>query len=374
MTQKIETYIAKQFGELAADYKSPYEEWKESEGLPTVRGLGTNVFDIDLAPWASRGGSGAFINLDGSEGFNDGYVCEIPPGKSLNPIKHIYEETILIMRGRGAATVWLDGKSKDTFEWGERSFFAIPPNAWFQLHNGSGTESAMYFAMTAAPRVINTFKELSFVFENPWVFGRYDGGAGYFRQADKYGYDNTWVTNFVADVVVASRIATEVNENSQRSLRTIGALGTHFEMTNSTMKNHSSSWPVGTYKGAHRHGPGIHVMILSGHGYALLWKEGEPERVDFKPGTIYVPGEGVWHMHFNTSNEPALFLAIGWGSEKPTATGGSWSAKGGSVSDGGNTIPFELEDPQIHKEYHEELAKWGVTCKMGGRHPYCDQT
>ena len=212
--------------------------------------------------------------------------------------------------------------------------------------------------MTAAPRVINTFKELSFVFENPWVFGRYDGEAGYFRQADKYGYDNTWVTNFVADVVAASRIATEVNENSQRSLRTIGALGTHFEMTNSTMKNHSSSWPVGTYKGAHRHGPGIHVMILSGHGYALLWKEGEPERVDFKPGAIYVPGEGVWHMHFNTSNEPALFLAIGWGSEKPTAIGGSWSAKGGSVSDGGNTIPFELEDPRIHQEYHEELVEY----------------
>jgi hypothetical protein len=136
LTQKIETHIAKQFGELAADYQSPYEKWKEAEGLPTIRGLGSNVFDIDLALWASRGGSGAFINLDGFEGFNDGYVCEIPPGKSLNPVKHIYEESILIMRGRGAATVSLNGKPKDTFEWGERSFWRFPPTLGFSCTTG----------------------------------------------------------------------------------------------------------------------------------------------------------------------------------------------------------------------------------------------
>lgn len=200
MTQEIDPHIAKQFGELAAKYKSPYERWKESEGLRTIRGLGVNVFDAELTPWASRGGSGVFINLHGSEGFNDGYVCEIPAGKSLNPVRHIYEESILIMKGRGATSVWIDGKPKDTFEWGERSFFAIPPNAWFQMHNGSGSEPALYFAMTAAPRVINTFKDLDFVFNNPYVFSdRYDGEPGYFRQAANYAYDNTWVTNFVTD-------------------------------------------------------------------------------------------------------------------------------------------------------------------------------
>ena len=30
------------------------------------------------------------------------------------------------------------------------------------------------------------------------------------------------------------------------------------------MKSHSSFWPVGTYKKAHRHGPGIHVVIFRG--------------------------------------------------------------------------------------------------------------
>ena len=37
-------------------YKSPYERWKESEGLPTYRGLFVkNVNDLELAPWKSSG-------------------------------------------------------------------------------------------------------------------------------------------------------------------------------------------------------------------------------------------------------------------------------------------------------------------------------
>lgn len=99
-------------------YRSPYERWKESEGLPTITGLGVNVYDVELSPWASRGGSGVFINLDGTGGFNDAYVCEIPPGGNLNPVKHIYEETIYILTGRGATSVWIEADKKQTFEWG----------------------------------------------------------------------------------------------------------------------------------------------------------------------------------------------------------------------------------------------------------------
>jgi len=61
-------------------YKSPYEMWKEQEGLPTLHGWGVdNLYTLELHPWETRGGSGIFINLEGSEGFTDSYVCEIPP-------------------------------------------------------------------------------------------------------------------------------------------------------------------------------------------------------------------------------------------------------------------------------------------------------
>jgi hypothetical protein len=97
------------YNQQANVYQSPYELYKESEGLPTLRGLGVpSLLELELTPWNSRGGSGVFINLEGTGGFNDTYVCEIPPGKSLNPIRHIYEETLFILKGRGATTVWLE--------------------------------------------------------------------------------------------------------------------------------------------------------------------------------------------------------------------------------------------------------------------------
>src|SRR3989442_7594694 len=39
----------------AEAYKSPYEEWKESQGLSTIRGIHVpNLMDVPLAPWAAR--------------------------------------------------------------------------------------------------------------------------------------------------------------------------------------------------------------------------------------------------------------------------------------------------------------------------------
>ena len=37
--------------------------------------------EVELAPWARKGGRGSYINLDGTGGTNDAYVCEIPPGR-----------------------------------------------------------------------------------------------------------------------------------------------------------------------------------------------------------------------------------------------------------------------------------------------------
>src|SRR5437764_4157736 len=193
----------------AIDWKSPYELWKKSQGLPTIRGLAVHGLyddDFDLFPWPARGGAGVFINLEGTGGFNDTYVMEIPPKGSLNPIKHVYEETVFILKGQGATTVWIDEKKKQTFEWQQHSYFAIPPNAWYQHHNVSGTEPARYIAMTAAPRVIDTFKNLKFVFDNPFVFDdRFDGEEGYFQETPRDAAGRAgWTTNFVADVMEAS--------------------------------------------------------------------------------------------------------------------------------------------------------------------------
>ena len=56
---------------------------------------------------------------------------------------------------------------------------SIPMNAWHEHHNASGLEAARYIAMTSAPRVIDTFNNYEFVFENPFVFrDRYNAEEG----------------------------------------------------------------------------------------------------------------------------------------------------------------------------------------------------
>ena len=80
-----------------------------------------------------------YLNLEGTEGVNDCYVCEIPPGQSLEAQKHLFEEMIFVISGRGATTVWRDGGRKQTFEWGEGSLFSPPLNTRYQHFNGQET-------------------------------------------------------------------------------------------------------------------------------------------------------------------------------------------------------------------------------------------
>ena len=110
-------------------------------------------------------------------------------------------------------------------------------------------------------------------------------------------------TNFVADAVNLPLI----------SAKERGAGGGHirFNMAKGSMNSHISQFPIGTYKKAHAHGPGAHVIILSGEGYSLMWPEGEePRRYDWEVGTLIVPPNMWFHQHFNTGTTPARYLAF----------------------------------------------------------------
>jgi hypothetical protein len=76
----------------------------------------------------------------------------------------------------------------------------------------------------------------------------------------------------------------------------------------------------------------------------------------------------MFHQHFNTSPDPARYLAVAFGGLRYPFTESKRHVFKGmdvTVKDGGCQIEYEDQDPRIHFMYLEELAKHGVTSGMG---------
>jgi hypothetical protein len=79
--------------------KSPFLEWCDAEALKVISGFGVeDLATVELAYWKRLGGPADYCHLEGSQGFVGALAVEIPAGKSLKPIRHMYEEQILILR------------------------------------------------------------------------------------------------------------------------------------------------------------------------------------------------------------------------------------------------------------------------------------
>lgn len=311
-----------------------------------------------LEDWPRKGGKGAVINLTGSEGVTDAYIAEIPPGKRLQPQKHLYEEMIVILSGRGATTIWQEGGAEQTFEWQEWSLFAIPINAWHQHFNGQGDKPVRYLAATNAPTVVSLFHNMDFILKDSFVFkDRFSGEQDYFTSAGRFlsEKDRIWETNFVADVRSAKLYSWKE--------RGAGGNNVLFELADNTMAAHISEFPPGTYKKAHRHGPGANVILVNGAGYSLMWPEGQPRvKVDWRKGSMFVPPDKWFHQHFNTGSEPARYLALREGSRK-NLMGRAFKIDE-DIKKGGDQIEYKDQDPEIERLFSEELAKKGLKSRM----------
>jgi oxalate decarboxylase/phosphoglucose isomerase-like protein (cupin superfamily) len=349
---------------FSTEKDTPYLRWVRSEGLDIIAAhyVG-NLRTVELKPWARRGGSGVYINHEASRTSNDCYVCEIPPGGELAAQRQLFEEMILVLDGRGSTSVWNDAGKRITFEWKAGSMFAIPLNCWHRHFNGSGQEPTRYVAVTNAPPVINLYEDTDFVFGTAHDFrDRFNGEPDYFAaKGEQKGL--LLMTNFVADAVNLPLISA-----TER-----GAGGGHirFNMAKGSMNSHISQFPVGTYKKAHAHGPGAHVIILSGEGYSLMWPEGEaPRRYDWEVGTLIVPPNMWLHQHFNSGTTPARYLAFkheGVAIRNGQGVPKAWISR----RLGGDQIDYADEAPAIRALFADELAGSGLTSRM--EHAYAQE-
>jgi gentisate 1,2-dioxygenase len=352
--------------------RDTYREFLASEGVPVVEGFAVDCLSLPLEPWPRLGGRGAYVHLAGRGELLSCYVAEIPPGGQLEPERHLHDEVIHVLQGRGTTVVELPGGGQHTFEWGPGSLFAIPLNAPHRHYNLSGSEPVRFAAVTDLPIILNLFHNTAFIFENPFIFPDRSGDERYFRgegelRRIKPGR-HQWETNFVADLG-----SFKLQEWKERGA---GGTSIQFVLAESTMHAHISEFGVGTYKKAHCHEAGYHIFCVTGHGYSLLWRAGEKPteavRVDWRPGTLYAPPDDLFHQHFNTADRPSRYLALGFGGVRYPVLESKrriYEEMDKSQSEGGIQVEYEDEDPGIHELYERELAKLGLESRMGAYVP-----
>jgi len=372
-TDDREILRAKTPDEPLNDYavSDPYLDWVKREGPRYIVDFAfEDLNTLELGPWESKGGRGAVINIPNNTIPNDAQVVEINPGGKSEPIHHMYETQIYVLSGRGATSIWVDEKNKRTFEWHAGSLFAIPLNAWYQFFNGSGADPARYVAVTSAPPIMRLYRDDDFIFNLPFAFNkRYQEGEDQYSGNGKLFNGRIWESNFIpnADTMPLYGWAS----------RGAGGINAALEMAKNSINSHISEFPVGTYKKGHRHGPGAHLVLLSGDaGYSLLWtKEDRPDMVkaDWKKGSmVIVPGDGTFHQHFNSGTKRARYLALKQGSHGlEVPYGGIRPGADVSMKDGGRQIEYEDEAREIHEIFEAQLAKVGATCRMKSFIPYC---
>lgn len=343
----------------------PYRDWLAREGLPVTGGFGADLLTLEVAPWGRLDAKGAVVLLDGRGDFVDLQVCEIAPGGSTAPQQHLYEQVVYVLAGTGSTTIEQPDGTSRSFEWGPSSLFAIPLNATYRHHNASGQVPARFAAVTDLPVMINVFRDEAFIWENsarfPQRFGRAKDYAGDGSFLPVKPGRHMWETNFVPDL--------RAFKLQEWKARGAGGSNIMFALADGTLHAHVSEMPVGTYKKGHRHGADFHVFAVSGQGYSIYWYDGDKDfqRFDWKHGGVFAPADRQFHQHFNTSPEPARYLAIAFGSLRyPTLADkkATWLGMDVSVKDGGRQVEYEDEDPRILRLYEDELRKSGVASKM----------
>jgi quercetin dioxygenase-like cupin family protein len=338
---------------------SAYDEWVSEEGIPCY-----DVFyiqdlrNVKLSKWRRLNCNGAFINLTGAEGTDDAHLYELEGGSWTTPEKHLYEELTFVLSGSGETEVWSDesGASKSVVSWHEGSLFSPPLNSYHR-HRNSSSDPARLVSVTSAPFVFDLFHNRKFVFDCNFEFkDRFAGEHDWFQISPKLE-GNILDANFVDDVRTVS-----LPPNIRR-----GAEGKtlFIELANNTLTAHISEFPVGTYKKAHRHGPGALIIVLNGKGYSLMWQQGEEiKRFDWQYGSFVSPPRNWFHQHFNTSPTSARYIALRWGGKKhPFNFRGEYKTDA-DLKKGGDQIEYEDESPEIRRLFASELVKEGIALNM----------
>ena len=338
---------------------APYDRWLQSTGAKVHEGYYVeDVRTLELGWWPERECNAAVLKLAGQEGVSEARVSEIAPGKTLPPYRFAFDELVYVAEGRGITSVWAEGKPKRTFEWGQRSLFLLPRNFYHQYSNTQGNAPVRLLHYNYFPLAISAIPDPRYFFDNPFVDldllygeGEYYSTAKATPTRDRFGDPaNMWYGNFFSDLLAWDRL-------DQYNGRGAGGFHLAFQFPNTSHTGHMSVFPFGTYKKAHRHGPGTVIIIPGGEGFSFMWPEGQEKVfIPWHEASVFVPPNRWFHQHFNSGSSPARYLAF---HGPPT---GMRQERIEDVQR--DQIEYPDEDPLVRRTFEEELAKRGLKSLM----------
>ncbi len=356
--------------------QTAYERFLGTEELPVYTGWAANTFTLDVKPWKrhGKGVSGAYVNLEGTGGAVDNWVMEIAPGAATKPIRHMYDENVLILTGEGETHIWRESApdKKAIIHWRKGTLFAPPLNAYHQ-HFNKGSEPARLAAETALPLILDIYRNRDFVFNNPFDFQeRYASQPDYFDPENSVNYGPNTNHHSLSIVNLVRNVWTMRLFNAGQGYKDVDR---HLNMSSSSIGSHVEQFPVGTYERAHYHNAGATIVLLSGTGYSLLWpsaigdtpwKDGKGDQVhrtNWESGVLFVPPTSWYHQHFNNGKEPARFIRLG----SPPGNESYPIGAEGLKSRTNSQLSFKDEDPYVRELLAQEMTANGAAIQMPPR-------
>jgi mannose-6-phosphate isomerase-like protein (cupin superfamily) len=361
------TQTAPDMSALMSRNNDVYDKWLEREGVKVYEGYYVeDTRTLELAPWGRRECKGAFLKLSGQEGISEAHVIEIAPGQTLPPFHVGLDEVVYAILGRGLTTIWANEDTpKRLFEWQKHSMFYIPPNYTYQVTNTSGSEPARLLIMSSLPMALRMTPDPDFFFKNTYVNPELLYGSGtndYYGEArairttvQATGRTDTyersiWYGSFFPDMRAWDKLD---------PFKGRGAGGTvvNVRFPHATANAHMSVFPAQTYKKAHRHGPGVVIIIPAGEGYSVMWPEGEEKVViPWHEASVFVPPNRWFHQHFNVGNAAGRYLAL----HPP----GQWLNSEQIADPSRDQIEYPEEEAFIRNYFSEQLEKRGLRSIM----------
>lgn len=361
---------------------TPYDRFMEAQDIPIHRDIGVRrIQELPLKPWKLVGGNASFIQLHGTEGLWGMQVVEVPPGGALNVQRHMWEDIVYVVEGRGSTEVWqTDERRKQVFEWSIGSLFAIPLNAQHRIVNATN-DRALLLVGTTAPNIINLVHNTDFVFNCDFAFtDQFDEQDDYYQPKDDLEPDPVRGlamrrTNLIPDLVNCELPLDNRRSPGYRRIEPHMASENHYMFC--------GQHETGRYSKAHKHASGAVLVCISGQGFTHTWPgilgpkpwqdghESEVKVQEYEPvGMVSAaPMSGDWyHQHFGTGSDPLRLLAL-FGPNDSHRRGGRPGAEAKDISsinvkEGGSAIEYVDEDPHVRAGFEERLARNGVQSRM----------